>query len=162
LLLLREFLEMQVSSLVDESLSLAAAISCMLCRCLMAAASLRQAVSMPHGRNLLGACCDVAYCRSQCGASCLLLKAGSEPKDIVNERSHVFKCSSLGLPAKVGVQAEKRKILGYYTSSAGEAVPRCARDEIADPLHSLDGVERMIRDGAFLPHADRLGHTQYR
>jgi hypothetical protein len=66
------------------------------------------------------------------------------------------------LPAKVGVQAEKRKILGYYTSSAGEAVPRCARDEIADPLHSLDGVERMIRDGAFLPHADRLGHTQYR
>jgi hypothetical protein len=137
------------SLVLSATLPLAAASSARLCRCLMAAALLRQAVSMPHGRRPFGACCVVAFGRSRFGARRLLLRARSEPKDIANKRSHAFKCPCLSLPAKVGVPAEMRKILGCHTSSAGEAVQCYAGVEFAEPLRSLDGVLKMIRDGAF-------------
>ncbi len=142
------------------SLPLAAAGLARVCRCLVAAAFLRQAVSMPHGRRLFGAFCVVAFGRSQCGAVCPSLKAISEPMDIVDLRNHAFKCTCLGVPAKVGVPAEKRKILGCHTSSAGEVVPCYSRDEIADPLRALGGVIKMVRDCALFHYADRLGLLQ--
>jgi hypothetical protein len=145
------------SLVLSVSLPLAAARSARLCRCLMAAALLRQAVSMPHGRRLFGAFCVVAFGRSQCGAVCPSLKAISEPMDIVDLRNHAFKCTCLGVPAKVGVAAEKRKFCGYHTISAGEVVPCYSRDEIADPPRALDGVIEMVSDYALFPYADRLG-----
>jgi hypothetical protein len=135
---------------------LAAASPTRLYRCLMAAVFLRQAVSMPHGRRLSGVCCVVAFGRSQFGAGCLVLKALSEPMDIVSIRSHAFKCTSLGVSTKEGVPAEKRKVLGYHASSAGEVVPCYSRNEIADPLNALGGVRKMVRDCASFHYADRL------
>jgi hypothetical protein len=63
------------SLVLSVSLPLAAASLARLSRCFMAAALLRQAVTMPHGRRLLGACCVVAFGCSRFGAICLLMKA---------------------------------------------------------------------------------------
>jgi hypothetical protein len=145
------------SLVLAVSLPLAAARSARLCRCLMVAALPRQAVLMPHGRRLVGACCVVVSSRSQFGASSPLLKAVSEPMDITNIRNHAFECTCLGVPAKVGVPAEKRRNLGHHTSFASEVVPCYSRDEIADPLCGLCGDSKLVRDCAFFPYADQLG-----
>jgi hypothetical protein len=95
------------SLVLSVSLPLAAEGLSRLWRCFMDATLLRQTWSMPQGCRLFDACCDDAFGRCQLGAGCLLLKAISEPMDIVGLRSHAFRCVCFGVPAEVRVLAEE-------------------------------------------------------
>jgi len=68
-----------------------------------------------------------------------------------------LKPTLLSWAAKFGMETGSRRLFGYHVKPKDKSVLIYSRDALAKPLRDLGKVLSAIRDGAFLPDADRSG-----
>ena len=94
-------------------------------------------------------------------AACILrtflVQAGFSSDSVMMLGAHSLKVTTLSWMAKLGIDKEVRRFLGYHSRPGDRSVETYSRDAAAGPLRVLGDVLQRVRDGCFDPDASRSG-----